>query len=141
MDSLRDSGSGFVESVQEQKRILIIDDQPDVAMTFRMALEQSGFSTDSYTDPVIAYKNFRDGLYDLVLLDIKMPVVDGFLLYQRIKRIDSRVKICFLTASEYYHERIRKEQGFDGFNQESFLRKPVEIKELVNTTKKLLNSE
>lgn len=59
----------------------------------------------------MAFESFRDGLYDLVLLDIKMPD-DGFQLYQKIKRIDSRVKICFQTATEFFHEEIRKEQGF-----------------------------
>ena len=67
-----------------------------------------------------------------MLLDIKIPVVDGFLLYQKIRRTDSRVKICFLTTIEFYNEEIRKEQGFDGFSQESFLRKRVEIKDSVN---------
>jgi len=134
------SGSGFTESGQQPKKILIIDDELDVTITLRMVLEQNGFKTDYYTNSVLAYKNFRDGLYDLVLLDIKMPVVDGFTLYQKIKRTDSRVKICFLTASEFFHEQIRKEQGFDGFNQECFLRKPVETNELVNTTKRLLDS-
>jgi DNA-binding response OmpR family regulator len=111
-----------------------------VTITLRSVLEQNGFRTDSYIDPVLAYKNFREGQYDLVLLDIRMPVFDGFLLYQKIKSTDSRVKVCFLTATEYFHEEIRKRQGFDGFNQESFLRKPVENEELLITIKKLLES-
>ena len=106
------------------KKILIIDDEPDVVLTLRMALEQNGFRTDSCSDPTLAYKNFRAGVYDLVLLDIKMPNVDGFQLYQKIKRTDNRVKICFLTASEFYDEEIRKEQGFDGFNEELFSESP-----------------
>lgn len=81
--------------LQRQKRILIICDDQDVTMSFGSVLEQNGYMTDSYTDPVLAYKNFRDGQYDLVLLDIKMPVVDGFLLYQRIRSIDSWVKIWY----------------------------------------------
>jgi len=101
-------------------------------------LEQNGFKTDSYTDPVAAYKNFREGLYDLVILDIRMPVIDGFLLYQKIKGTDSKVKICFLTATEYFHEEIRKRQGVGDFKQELFLRKPIENEELVHTIKKLL---
>ena len=86
----------------------------------------------------MAYKNFRAGVYDLVLLDIKMPNVDGFQLYQKIKRTDSRVKICFLTASEFYDEEIRKEQGFDGFNEELFLRKTIEIACLIDRIRPLL---
>ena len=121
------------------KRVLIIDDEPDIILTLRMALEQNGFRTDSYSDSILAYKNFRAGLYDLVLLDIMMPNVDGFQLYQKIKRTDSRVKICFLTASEFYDEEIRKEQGFDGFNEELFLRKPVEIACLIDTIRPLMD--
>jgi len=121
------------------KKILIIDDEPDVVLTLRMALEQNGFRTDSCSDPTLAYKNFRAGVYDLVLLDIKMPNVDGFQLYQKIKRTDSRVKICFLTASEFYDEEIRKEQGFDGFNEELFLKKPIEIACLIETIRPLID--
>ncbi|MGB6672278.1 MAG: response regulator [Candidatus Nitrosopolaris sp.] len=121
------------------KNILIIDDEPDIILTLRLALEQNGFRTDSYSDSILAYKNFRAGVYDLVLLDIKMPNVDGFQLHQKIKRTDSRVKICFLTASEFYDEEIRKEQGFDGFNKELFLRKPVEIACLIDTIRPLMD--
>ena len=121
------------------KNILIIDDEPDIILTLRLALEQNGFRTDSYSDSILAYKNFRAGVYDLVLLDIKMPNVDGFQLYQKIKRIDSRIKICFLTASEFYDEEIRKEQGFDGFNKELFLRKPVEIACLIDMIRPLMD--
>jgi len=121
------------------KKILIIDDEPDVVLTLRMALEQNGFRTDSCSDPTLAYKNFRAGVYDLVLLDIKMPNVDGFQLYQKIKRTDGRVKICFLTAGEFYDEEIRKEQGFDGFNEELFLRKPIEIACLIDMIRPLMD--
>ena len=124
--------------VQQQKRILIIDDNPDVTLSLRVALEQNGFKTDSYTNPALAYENFRDGQYDLVLLDIKMPEVDGFQLYQKIRKNDSRIKICFLTASEFYYEQFRKEQGFDNFKQEIFLRKPIETEDLVQAINKLL---
>ena len=125
----------------QQKRILIIDDEPDVTTALQSALEQDGFKTESYNDPVLAYKNLMEGLYDLVILDIRMPVIDGFLLYQKIKRTDSKVKICFLTATEYFHEEIRREQGLGNYKQESFLRKPIENKDLVREIDKLLQSE
>jgi DNA-binding response OmpR family regulator len=125
----------------QQKRILITDDEEDIADILRMTLEYNGFNTDTYTDPVLAYQNFRDGQYDLVILDVKMPDVDGFKLYQKIRRTDGKVKIIFLTASEYYYEQFRKESGFDDFNQELFLRKPIETEDLVQAIKKLLESE
>ena len=124
-------------SEEKQKRILIIDDDPDITITLRMSLEDNGFKVNSYTDPVLAFENFSSDFYDLVLLDIKMKG-DGFHLYQKIKRVDNRIKICFLTATEFFHEEIRKEQGFGQFNQETFLRKPIE--DLVHAIKKLLQS-
>ena len=127
-------------SGQQQKRILIIDDDPDTIITFRLALEDSGYKVDSYTDPVLAHKNFREGLYDLVILDIRMPVIDGFLLYQKIKTTDSKVKICFLTATEFYYEQIKEKYGFDNFKQELFLRKPIENKDLVDSIKKIVST-
>jgi DNA-binding response OmpR family regulator len=126
------------ESGQQQKRILIIDDDPDAIITYRVVLQDSGYKVDSYTDAVLAYKNFREDLYDLVILDIKMPIIDGFLLYQKIKTTDSKVKICFLTATEFYYEQIKKKYGYDNFKQDSFLRKPIENKDLVDSIKKLL---
>ena len=108
-------------------------------MILQMNLEDSGFKADSYTDPVAAYENFMMGQYDLVLLDIKMKD-DGFHFYQKIRKIDGRVKVCFLTATEYFHEEIRKEHGFDEFNEETFLRKPIETEDLVQTINKLLES-
>jgi DNA-binding response OmpR family regulator len=90
---------------------------------------------------VLAFENFRDGQYDLVLLDIKMPEVDGFHLYQKIRKIDSNVKVCFLTATEYFHEEIRKEYGLNELNKELFLRKPIATEDLVHEIKKLLQSK
>jgi CheY-like chemotaxis protein len=70
-----------------------------------------------------------------------MPEIDGFLLYQKIRKKDSRIKICFLTTSEYVHEETRKEYGLDGFKQQSFLKKPIEIEALIQAINKLLYSE
>jgi DNA-binding response OmpR family regulator len=126
---------------QQQKRIMIIDDEQDIAIVLRMALEQKGFMADSYADPVLAYQDFRSGQYDLVILDIKMPGIDGFHLYKKIRDTDIRVKIIFLTASEYYYEQFRKEHGFDVFEQEYFLRKPIETEDLVQAINKSLESD
>ncbi len=123
--------------ISKQKRILIIDDEEDITISLSKVLEQYGFKTDYFIDPVVAYSNFKGGQYDLVILDIKMPEIDGFDLYKKIREIDSRVKICFLTATEFFHEQIRKEHGLD-FKQETFLRKPIEIENLVYSIEKLL---
>ena len=123
----------------KKKRILIVDDEPDVNMVLRKVFEQSGFNTDSYDDPVLALENYNAGSYDLVLLDIKMPVMDGFHLYQEMKKIDNKIKICFLTASELYHEHFRKDQ-FCEIDKDLFLRKPIENEDLIKKVNTIISS-
>ncbi len=109
---------------------MIIDDEPDVNMVLKMVLHRNGFSADSYDDPILALKNFKAGSYDLLLLDIKMPEMDGFHLYKEMKRIDSKIKVCFLTASEMYDERFREEE-WCAIDKDLFVRKPIENEELI----------
>jgi DNA-binding response OmpR family regulator len=115
----------------KKKKILIVDDEPDVSTVLKKVFNQSGFIADSYDDPILALENFNAGSYDLILLDIKMPEMDGFQLYQKMKKIDSNVKICFLTASEMYYERFRKEEGFCSLDKDLFVRKPIANEDLI----------
>jgi two-component system response regulator ChvI len=126
----------------DKKRVLIVDDEPDLCTVLKMVLEDSGFEANSFEDPTLALKNFKAGLYDLVLLDIKMPEMDGFQLYQKIKEIDNKVKVCFLTASELYYEGVRKESFCKGdkVDKEVFLAKPIENEDLVNQINKIMSS-
>jgi DNA-binding response OmpR family regulator len=87
----------------KRKKILIVDDEPDVNLALKMALEGNSFEVDAFDNALSALENFRKGLYDLLILDIKMPNMNGFQLYREIKKIDDKVKICFLTAGEMYH--------------------------------------
>ena len=114
----------------KKKKVLIIDDEPDVNTVLKMVLQRNGFSADSYDDPILALKNFKAGSYDLLLLDIKMPEMDGFHLYKEMKRIDNKIKVCFLTASEMYDERFREEE-WCAIDKDLFLRKPIENEELI----------
>ena len=123
----------------KRKRILIVDDEPDVDMVLEKVFEQSGFNADSYDDPILALENFKAGSYDLVLLDIKMPLMDGFHLYQEMKKIDNKIKICFLTASELYHEHFRKDQ-FCAIGKDRFLRKPIENEDLIKKINTIISS-
>jgi DNA-binding response OmpR family regulator len=108
MNSCKDSGTGFAVQIPKQKRILIIDDEEDITMSLRAVLERYGFKTNSYTDPVLAYKNFRSGQYDLVILDIKVPEVDGFLLHQKIRNTDSRVKYAISPVVNFITNNFEK---------------------------------
>jgi DNA-binding response OmpR family regulator len=97
-------------SIHIKKRILVVDDEPDITYTFQAGLEDGGFDVDAFTDPELELSSFKPGLYDLVLIDIMMPKMDGFVLYERLKTVEPDVKVCFLTAGEMYREEIRQEE-------------------------------
>jgi len=121
------------------KRILIIDDEPDVILVLKQVLEANWFEADSYEDPRLALKNFRANMFDLLLLDIKMPDINGMDLYQEMRKIDDKIKVCFLTASEMYSEKFRKEEPYRKFDKELFIAKPIENEELLDHLNKVIN--
>jgi CheY-like chemotaxis protein len=121
-----------------KKKILLVEDEQDLSVVFNMVLEDGGYEVDCFTDPLLALKNFESGFYDLVILDIKMPEMDGFELHMKLKKIDNAVKICFLTASEMYYEEFRKEE-FCGLDKDLFLRKPIKNEDLIKEINKIMN--
>jgi CheY-like chemotaxis protein len=84
-------------------------------------------------------KSFKPNFYDLVLIDIVMPDIDGFDLFERLKKIDPDIKACFLTASEMYHEEFRKAEHYS-LNKDLFLQKPIPIDDLVMEINRKINS-
>lgn len=89
-------------------KILIIDDEPDIALLFRKALVKKGFEeVDTANDPIQALKNFKKGSYDLLIIDIVMSKMDGFGLYEDIKKIDNKVKVCFITTGKVNYQAMR----------------------------------
>ena len=114
-------------------RILIVDDEPDITLSFKMILEGNGFKVDTYNDPVDAKGNFKAGSYDLVILDIRMPKMDGFQLYDELKKIDDKVKVVFITAFDINYEGLRK--MYPELRIDSFVRKPVDSEYLINVVK------
>ena len=115
------------------KTILLIDDEPDVTYTIKTILEDNGFKVDSFNDPILAFNYYKANFYDLVILDIKMPKMDGFELYTKIREKDSKVKICFLTAIAAFNEEFRKIRLVLGktINEDYFIQKPVEMEDLL----------
>jgi two-component system response regulator ChvI len=120
-----------------RNRILIVDDEPDLTEVFTMALEYHGFKVDSFNDSQEALSKYKPGLYDLVILDIKMPKLDGFELYYEIKKKDNNANICFLTASELYYEEFRKKDAC-ALDRNLFIRKPIQNEELVKQITKMI---
>jgi DNA-binding response OmpR family regulator len=123
-------------------KILLVDDEPDIVYSIKKILENNGFVVDSYTNPVLALSNFRTGLYDLLVIDIKMPKMDGFGLYQKMREIDSNVRVCFLTASELFYEGYRR--LYDAYSildkACGFIQKPCRNEELIRKLNEMLYS-
>jgi DNA-binding response OmpR family regulator len=116
------------------KKILIVDDDPDITNTFSIGLEDTGlFAVETYNDSVEALSNFQPNLYNFVLLDIKMPKMSGFELYDKIKKLDSKAKVCFISAYDPYSDELKEE--FLSLKIECFIPKPIQIKELVERIK------
>jgi DNA-binding response OmpR family regulator len=116
----------------------VVDNEPDVTVTLQVGLEDGGFDIDAFTDPSLALKSFRPNFYDLVLIDIIMPNIDGFELYEQLRKIDSNIKVCFLTASEMYHEEFRKAEHC-ALNKDLFLQKSISTDDLIMEVNKKIN--
>jgi DNA-binding response OmpR family regulator len=113
------------------RKILVVDDDVDVVSTFKLILEINGFEVDAYTNPVLALSSFEPNSYGLLLLDINMPTMNGFELFKKMKSIDSKAEVCFITAFEDYREEFR--ESFPMLDEAKyFIRKPKAIEDLVN---------
>jgi DNA-binding response OmpR family regulator len=118
---------------------MVVDDEYDITFTLQAGLEDGGFDVDAFTDPELALSSFKPGLYDLVLIDIKMPKMDGFVLYEQLKTLDNGVKVCFLTASEMYREEVREEEHC-ALKKDLFLQKPISTDDLIREISNKINS-
>ena len=126
-------------SQNTKKRILVVDNEKDITITLRIGLEEGGFDVDAFTDPFLALKNFKPNFYDIVVIDIVMPDLDGFELYERLKKIDPDIRVYFLTASEMYHEEFRKAEH-SALNKDLFLQKPISTDDLVREVSRKISS-
>jgi DNA-binding response OmpR family regulator len=127
--SSQSSTASYSQLQQNNKRILLVDDEPDIIEILKIGLEDNGFKVDAFTDPELALSSFKSGAYDLLLLDVRMPKLNGFELYEQIKKIDNKAKVCYITAYEINYEKIREE--FPSLEVGCFIKKPIEIQDLV----------
>jgi len=115
------------------KRILIVDDDEDITITFKAGIEDSNNHNDANkrievhtsNNPVRAVSEFKPNLYDLVLIDIRMPNMNGFQLSEKILTIDVNVKVCFMSSAEINREALR--EIYPSLSLGCFIRKPVTI--------------
>jgi two-component system, OmpR family, response regulator ChvI len=124
-------------------RILLVDDDHDILFTFKEGLEENDdaavvdksqlfgeakIQVDTFADPKEALSSFKAGVYDLLLLDIRMQDMNGFELYEELKKIDDKPKVCFITAYELYYEALKKD--FPKLDVGCFMKKPISIEDL-----------
>jgi two-component system, OmpR family, response regulator ChvI len=110
-------------------KLFLVDDEPDITKAVKLGLEMKGFQVDAYNDPLEALQNFKPGMYDLALLDIRMPKLNGFELYRELLKVDDRIRVRFFTAFEEYRTEFKK--AFPELDQSRFIRKPASLSNLV----------
>jgi DNA-binding response OmpR family regulator len=125
-------------TVAQKNRVLLVDDEPDVVYLVKRGLERNGFEVDAYADPILALYNFKGDVYRLLLLDIKMPKMDGIELFKRIEKEDDRVRVCFFSASEYLASNYKK--IFQDPDRFLFISKPISIPQMTKRIKQFVNS-
>jgi DNA-binding response OmpR family regulator len=84
---------------------LIVDDEPDIGLVLKMVLENNGYLVDYYYNLITVLHDFKSNFYDLIVLDIRMPYMNGFQLYREIRKKDIRLKICLITAEEIDYDK------------------------------------
>ena len=136
----------MIDDIEERiktkmKRIFLVDDDYDHTITFKVGLEHAGFEVDAYNDSTIALSNFKPDYYDLLLIDIKMPKIDGLELYERIRKVDDKVKVWFITAYELYYKTLTEVSSKSKEEKilDRFIQKPIEINNLVKQIKSELD--
>ncbi len=117
---------------EKKKRIMVVDDEEDIIFTVKNVLKENGFEVDSFNTAPSALENFKPDLYCVAILDIKMPEMNGFQLYEKIMEIDNKVKVIFLTALS----ELRDYEGFRNiispkWGERHFVQKPIENEDLV----------
>ena len=122
------------------RRILVVDNEPDASFAIKVTLEESGlFQVDTFYDAESALTIFRPDRYDLAVLDIRMPKMNGFQLCRKLREIDKKLKICFLTAAELLHYRETDSDIIDELGSDCFIAKPVRNEEILKRLKSILS--
>jgi signal transduction histidine kinase/CheY-like chemotaxis protein len=125
----------------KMKRIFLVDDDYDHSITFKVGLELAEFEVDAYTDSAIALSKFKPDYYDLLLIDVKMPKIDGFELYEKIRKIDDKVMVWFITAYGTYYSTLKEVSSISEGEMNSIpvIEKPIEMDKLVRRIKTVLD--
>jgi len=128
-----------VDNSEKRYRILLVDDEPAITQTFELGLTEFGFQVDSFNNPLSALASYKPGNYDLLLFDIRMPIMSGFELYKEIRKSDERVKICFITAYEIDNNDFTK--SFPTMTLRHFIKKPITLDKLAIELKEKISED
>jgi DNA-binding response OmpR family regulator len=124
--------------MKNQARVLLIDDSRDITHAIKIALRANGIIADAYNDPVEAVSAFKPGVYDLVVLDVRMPRMNGFQVYRELKKLDQDIPICFLTAFEIHESEFSK--LFPDMDAKLFLKKPITMRILTDKINEIIKA-
>jgi DNA-binding response OmpR family regulator len=129
-DQIKSSSSLSTSKAQQLKRILVIDDNPDIVLTLRVGLESDPtMQVYGYDNPVTALLEFEPNFYDLLPIDVNMPLLDGFQIAQNLVRRDINVRICFMTAGEINMDAAREVHPLKSIG--CFVKKPIATEQLI----------
>ena len=148
-NNIKDNNSHYHEDETQKEsatkyRLLLVDDDTDILLTFKKGLEEVqntivegvNLQVDTFADPKEALTSFKAGVYDLLLLDIRMPNINGFELYEALNKIDDKPKVCFITAYDLYYDALKKD--FPELDVGCFIKKPISIEDLAIKIRKEL---
>jgi DNA-binding response OmpR family regulator len=131
-----------IKSMTRTRKIIMVDDEPDINLTIKKALEENGsFQVDTFNDAESALVTFKPEVYDLALLDIRMPGTSGFRLWKKLREVDKKLKICFLTAAKSNYFGDIDSDVINDMGTDCFLAKPVNTTDLINRLKVILSQE
>ncbi|MDQ4057217.1 MAG: response regulator [Thermoproteota archaeon] len=119
-----------------KNKILVVDYEHDSNLLLKTILERNGFIVDCFDDPFVAMENFRSNLFSLIILNIKLPKLNGFQLYREIRKKDKKVKVCFITDGEMYYGVYT--DIFNSLDENSFIRKPINYDNLLEHLSKII---
>ena len=129
------------ESLSEdktRKRILFVNDDEDITTVIKEGLSMHGYEVETFVDPNLALQNFKASNYDLLLLDVRMRGLNGFELYNQLRKIDKNIQICFISASNTFYEKYKR--LYPEVQEECYIQKPLSIKNLAGILSKILNN-
>jgi DNA-binding response OmpR family regulator len=120
----------------------VVDDEQDITFTLKETLDETGlFQVKTFTNPVLALSEFKAGVYDLAVLDIRMPGMNGFELCRKLKDVDKMLKICFLTATDLLYYQETDSDIIDDLGTDCFVQKPVDNEDFVGKIEAILSQK